>query len=391
MSQQVLEVITLASSAKNFIGDQMSYMQNNGNYQFHLICSPSNDIEQYALSQGVKYKGVEIERMPSFVKDFKAFLQIRRYIKDNQISIIIAHSFPKAFLLSVLAARTSMIRPFIIEVSHGAVYETLPFFKKHILLFEERIISSFTAKVICVSPSVIKSRLYYRLNKKDKLCLLSKGTSNGVDTIHKFNPSLVSVEVVEQIKKELNLSENDFVIGFCGRLVRDKGIVELLDGFQEIKKRHPDKSIKLLIIGNPEQRDALPQHTLDTINSSSDIIFTGRVPYDIIQNYYLPMDVFVLPSYREGFPTVVLEASAMERPVITTRKTGCIDSIIENETGVFVDIEGSSIADGIEMFFDKEYAERIGKNGRKWVVENFEHEIVREAMLNLLNELTQKQ
>jgi glycosyltransferase involved in cell wall biosynthesis len=103
------------------------------------------------------------------------------------------------------------------------------------------------------------------------------------------------------------------------------------------------------------------------------------------------MDVFVLPSYREGFPTVVLEASAMERPVITTKKTGCIDSIVENETGVFVDIEGTSIAEGIERFFDKDNAERMGKNGRKWVVENFEHTIVREAMLNLINELTQNE
>ena len=102
------------------------------------------------------------------------------------------------------------------------------------------------------------------------------------------------------------------------------------------------------------------------------------------------MDVFVLPSYREGFPTVVLEASAMERPVITTRKTGCIDSIVENETGMFVDIESMSIADGIERFFDKDYADNIGKNGRKWVIENFEHSIVREAMLNLINKIVYK-
>lgn len=391
MDKRVLEVITLASSAKNFIGDQMSYMQDNGNYQFHLICSPANDIEHYAISQGIKYKGVVIERMPSFVKDIKAFSQIRRYIKENHINIIIAHSFPKAFLLSVLAARTSMTRPYIIEISHGAVYETLPFIKKYLFLFEERIVSHFASKVICVSPSVIKSRLHYKLNKKEKLCLLSKGTSNGVDAINKFNPDIVPEGTMERLKKELGISENDFVIGFCGRLVRDKGIVELLDGFEELKKRHPEKPIKLLIIGNPEQRDALPQHTLDVISNSPDIIFTGRVDYDIIQNYYLPMDVFILPSYREGFPTVVLEASAMERPVITTRKTGCIDSIVENETGVFVDIEGTSIADGIEKFFDKNNAERMGKNGRKWIVDNFEHTVVREAMLNLLNEVTQKQ
>lgn len=281
--------------------------------------------------------------------------------------------------------------PHRIELAHGALQEGLSGIMKKFVILSERHNSRLSEVVINVSPSVALRRRQDRIDNSAKQILLSKGTSNGVDAINKFNPDIVPEGTVEKLKKELGISENDFVIGFCGRLVRDKGIVELLDGFEVLKKRHPEKPMKLLIIGNPEQRDTLPQHTVDVINNSPDIIFTGRVDYDIIQNYYLPMDVFILPSYREGFPTVVLEASAMERPVITTRKTGCIDSIVENETGVFVDIEGTSIADGIEKFFDKNNAERMGKNGRKWIVDNFEHTVVREAMLNLLNKITQMQ
>lgn len=388
--KKVLSVITLESSAENFISDQLAYFQKNGDYECHLICSPHPNLEKFAKSNDFQAQAVQIERTLSPIKDIKAFFTILKYMRKNDFDVLIAHSFPKACLLSMTAGKMAAISHRI-ELAHGALQEGLSGIMKKLVILSERHNSRLSEVVISVSPSVALRRRQDRIDKSEKQRLLSKGTSNGVDAINKFNPDIVPVGTVKRLKKELGISENDFVIGFCGRLVRDKGIVELLDGFEELKKRHPEKSIKLLIIGNPEQRDALPQHTLDVISNSPDIIFTGRVDYDIIQNYYLPMEVFILPSYREGFPTVVLEASAMERPVITTRKTGCIDSIVENETGVFVDIEGTSIADGIEKFFDKNNAERMGKNGRKWIVDNFEHTVVREAMLNLLNEVTQKQ
>lgn len=387
---KILAVITLESSAEYFIGDQLAYFQKNGDYECHLICSPHPNLENFAKTNGFQAQAVQIERTLSPIKDIKAFFAILKYMRKNDFDVLIAHSFPKACLLSMTAGKLAAI-PHRIELAHGALQEGLSGIMKKFVIFSERHNSRLSEVVISVSPSVALRRLQDHIDKSAKQRLLSKGTSNGVDAVNKFNPDIVSEGTVERLKIELGISENDFVVGFCGRLVRDKGIVELLDGFEELKKRHPKKPIKLLIVGKPEQRDALPQHTLDVINDSPDIIFTGRVDYGIIQNYYLPMDVFILPSYREGFPTVVLEASAMERPVVTTRKTGCIDSIVENETGVFVDIEGTSIADGIEKFFDKNDAERMGKNGRKWVLENFEHAVVREAMLSLLNEVTQRQ
>lgn len=385
--KKVLVVITLLQSAESFVGDQMAYLQENGDYECHLICSPHPDLEAYAKKQGVCVKPIQIERTLSPVKDIKAFRAIYKYIKDQSFDVLIAHSFPKACLLSMTAAKIAGV-PHRIELAHGALQEGLTGMMKRFVIMSERHNSNKAEKIIVVSKSVAEVRQKDKIDSASKQVLLFKGTSNGIDTVNKFNPAMVHEGTVERLKKELHFSENDFVIGFCGRLVRDKGIVELLDGFQEIKRRHPDKSLKMLIIGNPEQRDALPQRTLDSIKNTDDVVFTGLVPYDIIQSYYLLMNVFVLPSYREGFPTVVLEASAMERPVITTKKTGCIDSIIENETGVFVNIEGSSIADGIEKLFDKENAERMGVNGRRWVVENFEHTVVREAMLELVNKLT---
>jgi glycosyltransferase involved in cell wall biosynthesis len=102
------------------------------------------------------------------------------------------------------------------------------------------------------------------------------------------------------------------------------------------------------------------------------------------------MDAFVLPSYREGFPTVVLEASAMALPLIVSRSTGCIDSIIENQTGVYCDITPESIAEAVMTFADKEKAYRFGQAGRQFVLENFEHTKVKALMLDLLNDITSK-
>ena len=123
------------------------------------------------------------------------------------------------------------------------------------------------------------------------------------------------------------------------------------------------------------------------LKKSKNIVFTGRVPYDEIQKYYMLMDMLVLPSYREGFPTVILEAGAMGVPVAVSKMTGCIDSIKEGETGVFVDINNDSIKAGIECFFDDEFRLRIGKQARAYVVKNYDQTIIRKHMLNVLKAL----
>ena len=209
-----------------------------------------------------------------------------------------------------------------------------------------------------------------------------------MDTQVQFNPESVTEEQIKDLREKFCLKDDDFVIGYCGRLVKDKGIVELVEGYKLLRERYPEKSIRLLIVGSPETRDALPQETLDFLTSDKSVIYTGFVPYQEIARYYALMDTFILPSYREGFPTVTLEALSMERPVISTRKTGCIDSIVDGETGLFVNLNASSIADALEKMMDKDYAQKLGQNGRKWVTENFEHSNVREAMLNLINSLT---
>ena len=177
------------------------------------------------------------------------------------------------------------------------------------------------------------------------------------------------------MKKSLGIQESDFVIGFTGRLVRDKGIIELLRAYKQLKAKYDN--LVLLLVGMLEERDALPQDVVDDIINMEGVVNTGYVSNASIENYYALMDLFILPSYREGFPTSVLEASSMNLPIITTKVTGCIDSIIEGQTGLFVEHTAESIANAIELLYNDELKrKKMGENGRRFVVDNFRQEII---------------
>ena len=260
--------------------------------------------------------------------------------------------------------------PIRIYFRHGLVYETSVGIKRTLLIAVDRLAAKFATKIVCVSPSVYRRSLEDKLNSISKQLLLSKGTCNGVD-IDRFYKLSVDKQYLLQLRSELHIKTSDFVIGFTGRLVRDKGIVELVYAFQQLQKKY--SNVILLLVGMLEERDALPDEVVELIKTNPNIVNTGYVKNTEIEYYYALMNLFILPSYREGFPTSVLEASAMELPIITTRATGCVDAIIEGETGVYIERHDSdSIIKAIELFYnDKNSLRKYGLNGRKFVAENF--------------------
>ena len=383
---RVLEIMPLGTSAIAFIGDQLSYLREKGGYGMHLISTPMSGVAEFAEREGASYFPLEIPRAIKPVQDLKNLWTIYRYIRKHKVDVVIGHQ-SKGVLYGMIAGWLAGAR-YRIVLAHGVLEDTMTGLKQKIFATENRICSMCATHVLCVSPSVMKSRVNLGIDKPRKQHILGKGTVNGVQALTKFNPQNIPASITEEIRSKYGLTTDDFVVGFCGRLVHDKGIEELTDAIRLLHERYPDKPVKLFVIGNPEKRDAIPEATIRYLNESQHVIFTGRVDYCEIQNYYTVMDVFVLPSYREGFPTVVLEASAMELPMIVSRSTGCIDSIVENETGVYCDITPESIADAIASFFDREKARQYGKAARAFVVENFEHSIVREHMLDFLNKIT---
>ena len=374
----ILHVVNISFVIPYFLGRQLCWFSERGNKEY-LVCSPAEELEEFSKQYGFEYKPIEVLRKISIGKDLKAVVATYKYIKEVKADVVTGHT-PKGGLIAMIAAWLARV-PVRIYLRHGLVYETSRGLKRSLLINIDRLVSRLATKIVCVSPSVARRSIEDRLNPESKQIVLAHGTCNGID-IERFCKQEVNAETSKALKRQFGIREEDFVIGFAGRLVRDKGIIELVRAYQEIRKQH--QNVRLMLVGMLEIRDALPVDVVKTIKEDKGIISTGYVGYAIIEQYYALMDVYVLPSYREGFPTSVLEASAMEIPVITTRATGCCDSIIDGETGFFVGHDAKEMKEAImRLFNDKTLRNKMGKTGRKMVVDNFRHEVVWNAIEKL--------
>ena len=364
---KILHVVNIYFVIPYFLGNQLKFFKEKG-YEEHIICSPSNEISDYSAEMGFKYEQISIERKISLLSDLKAVWKTIRYIRKNGIDVVVGHT-PKGGLVAMIAAWFTK-RKIRIYFRHGLVYETSKGIKRILLMNMDRLASALATKIVCVSPSVMNRSIEDRLAPSNKQLILGYGTCNGIN-VERFRPIAIS----ESLQSKYGLKNEDFVIGYVGRMVKDKGIIELIEAFDTLSKKH--NNVKLLLVGMLEIRDAIPQNIIDVIKNNPNIVHTGYVDNRSIEQYYSLMDVYVLPSYREGFPTSVLEASAMELPVITTRVTGCCDSIIDGVTGLFINNNSCELNNALEKLYNNpELCKQLGKNGRKMVLEKFDERVI---------------
>ena len=324
----------------------------------------------YAKENDFDYRVLPVLRSINPIQDIKTVIGICRYIKQKQIGIVVGHT-PKGGLLSMIAGWLMRV-PKRIYFRHGLVYQTSRGLKRFILMSVDRLASLCATKIVCVSPSVLQHSIHDHLASPSKQIILHKGTCCGIDTEGKFNPSNIDLQKLSRMKSKWGIADDDWVIGYSGRLVRDKGIIELVRAFRDVKKANAH--YKLLLVGMFEVRDALPDDVQQDIKNDTQIVWTDFQNSDM-EYFYAMMNVYVLASYREGFPTGVLEAQSMQVPVITTRATGCCDSIQEGITGLFVEHDVAQLADAIRSIHDAR-SSVDGQKAREWVRNNFENHIV---------------
>lgn len=363
----ILHAVNAYFALPFFLGDQFKYFKNKGHNMF-VVCSPSEYLANYSKEQGFEYLETPITRSIALKDDVKSIISICKYIRKNRVDIVVGHT-PKGGLLSMIAGFVSRT-PQRIYFRHGLVYETSHGLMRFILKTCDRVASMCATKIVCVSPSVLAKSIKDKLAPARKQMILGNGTCNGIDTESKFNPSRLNMNIILDLKRQYGINSDDFVIGYTGRLVKDKGIIPLVEAFDMLDA---SMNYKLLLVGMFEDRDALPLQIRNRILSDPRIIYTGFINGGI-EYYYSIMNVYVLASYREGFPTGVLEAQAMEIPVLTTRVTGCCDSIINNKTGLFISHEPIDIMQKIKKISQNHVID--GKEGRTWVVENFNSHII---------------
>lgn len=374
MKKKILQVVNIPFVLPYYFGNQMVFLKEKG-FSVTVACSPGEDLDKFCEKYQLGKEEIDILRRIDLKTDVISLIKLIRLIRRERFDYVIGHT-PKGGLLAMLAARIAGVKHRI-YFRHGIVYATTKGMKKQLMVALERLTSACATKIVSVSKSVLQYSNKNRINSPQKNVLLNQGTCNGVD-FERFKRTNDASK-----RYELEFDKNDIVVGYVGRLVNDKGINELIDAWKIVKEY--SRNVRLLLVGPLEDRDALPTSVKDYILEDPTISFTGLVEDTV--PYYELMDIFVLPSYREGFPTVVLEASGMELPVITTRAMGCIDSIEEDITGVFTDISPEAIAQKILYYIrNGDVRRNHGKAGQAWVRQNFDQKVVWAAIeSNLLD------
>ncbi len=291
-----------------------------------LVAKDTGNLRQLAEEEGVQYRDIDMHREISLVNDIRSLCSLIKLFFHERPDIVHANT-PKGALLGMIAAWITRVPHRIYNVN-GLRFETATGNFRKLLIVMERIACAFANKVIPQSNGVADVLRKEHITKKPLKVILN-GSGNGVN-IERFNPNQ------PQIVIQANEIRGDFkgiTYVFVGRLVGDKGVNELVEAFDCLSKEFGD--IRLNLVGPLEQDlDPLKPSTLDTIQNNNQIIAFGK--QKDVRPYLCASDIFVLPSYREGFPNVVLEAGAMGLPVIVTDVNGATDAIIDGGTGYII-------------------------------------------------------
>lgn len=379
-----IHIFTLFVTAKSFFDGQFNYLSGEGN-DILLISSPDVEAQEFAEKNNIRFVPVEMPRALSPITIFKAILKLSKIISKEKPNAVFGHT-PVGALCAMLASKMCGVRNRI-YYRHGLIYTTMSGFKFSIFKCEEKIVSSLATGIINVSHSLSRLAIRDNLNSADKQYVIGHGTCGGIDATNLFNPKLLSATKIKDLRNKLGIEDSTIVYGFCGRICVDKGVPEMVDGFIKLKKTNCQISSKLILIGPLDTRDFLPSKTKQTIDNDEDIIVTGWIDKEDIQYYYSILDVFVFPSHREGFGMSVIEASAMEKPILVSHVHGCEDTIVEHVTGEYVDLTSDSIYRGMEQMLDSNLREKLGKQGRQIVLERFDQSVMWPQISNLYSRI----
>lgn len=349
-------------------------------FEVIVVSSPGRWLSSVTEAEGVRAAPIVMQRVPTPWSDAVAFFRLCRLIARVRPAIT-DFSTPKCGLLGNLAAWLMRV-PRRVYTLRGLRLESSQGFKRMVLLWAERISGWCAHTVLCNSPSLRKMAVDYRIAPAGKFALLGHGSTNGVDT-ERFLPGKSGV------RERLGIPADAPVVGFVGRLTRHKGIQELMEAFRQILRQEPESWL-LLAGWFDRSEDALDERLRVEIESHPRVTVTGAV--DDPAPYYRAMDVFVLPTHREGFPNAALEAAACGLPVITTRVTGARDAVIDGETGYLIPAGSPEAIAGsvLGLVRDQVLRQRLGSSGRAWVVERYEQRQVLRLVVEFYRSLLRR-
>lgn len=350
---KLFRITTVPISVEKLLGKQLTFM--NQYYDVTAISADQEYLERIGRELGIKTHTIEMTRKITPFQDLKSLWQMYQYFKKEKPEIVHSHT-PKAGLIGMLAAKLAGIKLRLHTVAGLPLMETYGI-KRKVLNQVEKLTYNCATKVYPNSKGLYDFILEEKLADANKLEVIGNGSTNGID-INYFDPTLFSEETKKKLKQDLDISEDDFVFVFVGRLVKDKGINELITAFKNIRNLNSN-NFKLLLVGPLEQDlDPLSQDVLNEIENNPGIVSVGY--QKDVRPYFAISNVLAFPSYREGFPNVVLQALAMGLPAIVSDINGCNEIITHQQNGLIFPIKrADAVQEAMRLCMDRKIYNKL--------------------------------
>jgi glycosyltransferase involved in cell wall biosynthesis len=376
INPKLIRITTVPVSLAVLIRGQHRYMTQHG-FEVVGVSSSGKALADVNKAEGIRTEVVEMTRTLSPVKDLKSLWQFYRLCKKEKPTIVHSHT-PKAGIVGMMGAWLARV-PIRLHTVAGMPLMEATGAKRKLLDLVEKMTYAFATKVYPNSQGLYDFIVEGNYAKPKKLHVIANGSSNGIDT-SSFSPDTVTEETKLQLRQELGVKENDFLFVFVGRMVSDKGLNELIAAFPAIHAQHPNAH--LLLVGNFERElDPLLPQTEEVINNHPNIHAVGFKSN--VKDYFAISDALVFPSYREGFPNVVMQAGAMGLPSIVTDINGCNEIIEEGTNGIIIPPKDAAVLKNAmtEMLENKGLYQHLKSNAREMITSRYEQRIVWEALL----------
>tara|TARA_B100000035_G_scaffold313245_1_gene326530 strand:- start:4837 stop:5991 length:1155 start_codon:yes stop_codon:yes gene_type:complete len=377
MSKKLVRITTVPMSLKHLLRGQMSFMSKNG-FEVIMISSEGKGLNDVIKNEQCRHFIIPLTREITPFRDIIATFSLYRLLLLEKPDIVHTHT-PKAGIVGMLASFLAKV-PVRLHTVAGLPLLEAKGLKRLVLNLVERLTYKFSTKVYPNSYGLKDIILKNRFTKEDKLCVIGNGSSNGIDTSF-FDPKLFTSEKKKSIRSKLGIKKNDFVFIFVGRLVADKGINELVEAFNELCLQF--ENIKLLLVGPSENNlDPLSEKTKLSISNHNKIISVGY--QGDVRPFFAVSHLLVFPSYREGFPNVVMQSGAMGLPSIVTDINGCNEIIKNDYNGIIIPCKDiKSLIQAMErIFIDKELYLSCKENSRLSIMKNYRQDLHWNALLS---------
>ena len=385
MNKKLIRITTIPMSLKHLIKGQMAFMTKNG-FNVTMISSDGQELNDVIENEKCDHIIIQLTRKITILKDLKATYNLYKLIRKEKPDIVHTHT-PKAGITGMLASYFARVPIRLHTVAGLPLMEAIGF-KRIILNFVEKVTYKCSTKVYPNSYGLKKIILKYKFTSEKKLKVIGNGSSNGIDTSY-FDPKLFSIKDKEDLKTNLGINKTDFVFIFVGRIVSDKGINELVEAFHKICL--VKENIKLLLVGPYEDElDPLQKKTKLLIHNNENIISVGY--QNDVRPYFSISNCLVFPSYREGFPNVVMQAGAMRLPSIVSDINGCNEIIENNINGLVIKVKSiDAIYDAmINLTSDKLLFNKLRLNSRDKIRIKYERISYWNLLLNEYENLIKK-